>query len=77
MEAMKKIIIECAETEKATQADLEELGAHKPATSKTAKCHRACMHEHFGTVGSFIDSYFLIYEKKSITLLNLCVKNGG
>lgn len=51
--ALKKIVMDCAEKEKATQADLEEFMAHKPATSPTAKCHRACLHENFGTVRSF------------------------
>ncbi|KAJ6643808.1 General odorant-binding protein 28a [Pseudolycoriella hygida] len=50
MKVLQMIIAECAEKEKATQADLEELMAHKPATSRTAKCHRACMHETFGTM---------------------------
>lgn len=50
MEALKKLMMDCAAKENASQADLEELMAQKPATSPTAKCHRACMHENFGTV---------------------------
>lgn len=50
MQAMQKIVMDCKEKENASQADLEELFAHKPATSKEAKCHRACMHTAFGTV---------------------------
>ncbi|XP_055323163.1 general odorant-binding protein 28a-like [Sitodiplosis mosellana] len=50
MAAMKKIVMDCAAKENASQADLEELFAKKPATSPTGKCHRACMHETFGTM---------------------------
>lgn len=52
MAALQNIVADCAAKEKATEADLEELKAKKPATSPTAKCHRACLHENFGTVSS-------------------------
>lgn len=52
MEAMKKLVMDCAAKENATPADLEEFAAQVPATSPTAKCHRACMHENFGTVSA-------------------------
>lgn len=50
MQGMKKIIMDCAVTEKAAQSDVEDFFAHKPAVKKEAKCHRACIHEAFGTV---------------------------
>lgn len=63
MEAMQKIVMDCAAKENASQADLDELMSKKPATSPTAKCHRACLHETFGTVSS-IDYSSIISRKK-------------
>ncbi len=50
MQALNTILKECAEKEKATQADIDDFLAGKPAIEPQAKCHRACLHETFGTV---------------------------
>jgi len=50
MQMLKAILNDCAAQEKATQADIDDFLAGKPAIEKQAKCHRACIHETFGTV---------------------------
>lgn len=50
MQAMQKVTMECAIQEKASQADLEELMANKPPSTKEANCLHACMSEAFGVV---------------------------
>ncbi|XP_037051016.1 uncharacterized protein LOC119084968 [Bradysia coprophila] len=45
-----KLLKNCAEKEKASQADIDDFIATKPAVEPQAKCFRACLHETFGSM---------------------------
>lgn len=61
MKMMQKVIMDCAEKEGASQDDINDFLAHKPAEKPKAKCHRACMHEAWGNVNC---SKSIFLEKK-------------
>lgn len=47
-----KLANECGTKENASIADVDELAAHKPASSQAGKCVRACLAETVGIVCS-------------------------
>lgn len=53
MEMFMQMAKECASKEGASQADVDEMAARKPASSKGGKCIRACISENVGIVCSF------------------------
>nr|AWC08456.1 odorant-binding protein 45 [Bradysia odoriphaga] len=49
-QAFQKLLKNCAEKEKASQADIDDFLARTPAVEPQAKCFRACLHETLGSM---------------------------
>lgn len=61
-----KLVNECKEKEKATDADVQELIGHGLPTTQTGKCLSACVMENLGGVSTRFKSIVLILIEQMI-----------
>lgn len=64
MQKTMNLIMDCAFREQATQYDLDELFAHRPPTTKSAKCLHACINERLNLVSHFL--YHIMEQWKDL-----------